>query len=332
MAQQDKVPPRPAEALDGPNCGKMEKPMGFTRVKDHLFNTYDVFAGWLARRPRPVRLGAYAIIGSIMWSAYLLPGNRVRPTMVALSRQVGRPSARKLFGAYVRRLISGLDLAERVRHGFGAEVDGLLTIDDEQRLGSLLGTGGVFLGLPHLHASVAMTRALAKRYPVLLIARLTTNKKRADAQRHLFAQLGCEVVDARNEPSSSVARKTLRALRSGKIVIGTVDRIRPPPSGDGDAARGQVRSMVFGQPVGVESWPTRFAMEAKASIVPATVRQTGEGLRLILGKAVLPTASVEETTQIWLDEVAELIRENPEEWSFCLDKHWSTVLIASQRS
>jgi KDO2-lipid IV(A) lauroyltransferase len=304
--------------------------MGFTKVKDNAFNTYDVLAGWLARRPRAIRLGAYSVVGLVMWSTYLLPGNRVRPTMAALSRQVGGWSPGGLFGQYVRRLISGLDLAERVRHGFGAEVDGLLTIDDEQRLDTLLEKGGVFLALPHLHASVAMTRALTKRYPVLLVARLTMNKKRADAQRHLFAQLGCDVVDARNEPAGAVARKTLRALRSGKIVIGTVDRIRPPPARDVDTARGQVRAMVFGQLVGVESWPTRFAMEAKAPIVPATVRQTGDGISLILGKAIPANDDIARTTQDWMDELVELLRENPEEWNFSLDKHWSKVLIDSR--
>jgi KDO2-lipid IV(A) lauroyltransferase len=330
LAQHCNVTSGIAEELDPSNRGVMGHRMGFTRVKDNAFNTYDLLAGWLARRPRGVRLGAYSVIGLIMWSIYLLPGNRVRPTMVALSKQVGGPSPRRLFGQYVRRLISGLDLAERVRHGFGAEVDGMLTIDDAQRLDALLEKGGVFLALPHLHASVAMTRALAKRYPVLLVARLTTNKKRADAQRHLFAQLGCDVVDGRNEPAGAVARKTLRALRSGKIVIGTVDRIRPPPAQEVDTARGQVRAVVFGQVVGVESWPTRFAIEAKAPIVPATVRQTGKGVRLILGEAVLPTDDIAKTTQSWIDEIAELLRENPEEWNFSLDKHWSTVLIDSQ--
>ena len=301
--------------------------MGFTKVKDHAFNSYDLLAGWLARRPRRVRLGAYSVIGLIMWTTYLLPGNRVRPTMVALSNEVGGPPPAGLFGQYVRRLISGLDLAERVRHGFGAEVDGLLTINDEDRLAALLEKGGVFLALPHVHASVAMTRALANRYPVLLIARLTTDKRRAEAQRHLFAQLGCDVLDARNEPSSSVARRTLRALRSGKIVIGTVDRIRPPPVHDLDAARAQVRAVAFGRAVGVESWPTRFAIEAKAPILPATVRQTSNGVSLILGKAVFPTAAIVGTTQGWVDELTNLLRANPEEWNFCLDKHWSTVLI-----
>jgi KDO2-lipid IV(A) lauroyltransferase len=304
--------------------------VGFTKTKDRAFNTYNVFAGWLARRPRPVRLGAYSVVGLVMWAAYLLPGNRVRPTIVALSKHVGQPSPSKLFGRYVRRFITGLDLAERVRHGYGAEVDGLLTIDDKERFDGILEKGGMFIALPHVHASVAMSRALGKSYRVLLIIRLTTEKKRAEAQRLLFDQVGCDILDARNEPPSSVARKTLRALRDGKIVIGTVDRIRLPPDGDVDTARGQVRATIFGQVVGVESWPTRFAMEARVPIVPATVRQTEDGLSLCLGKDSSPTQSIVESTQYWVDELEKLLRSNPEEWNFCLDKHWSRVLLESQ--
>ena len=304
--------------------------MGFTKTKDRAFNFYNVGAGWLARRPRPMRLGVYSVVGLVMWTIYLLPGNRVRPTMVALSKHVGEAFPRRLFGRYVRRFITGLDLAERVRHGFGTEVDGLLNIEDKDRLDSILEKGGVFIALPHLHASVAMSRALGKSYQVLLIIRLTTEKKRAEAQRVLFEQVGCDILDARNEPSSSIARKTLRALRDGKIVIGTVDRIRPPPDGDIDTARGQVRATVFGQVVGLESWPTRFAMEAKVPIVPATVRQTDGGISLCLGKESSPTHSIIEDTQYWVDELEKLLRSNPEEWNFSLDKHWSRVLIESQ--
>lgn len=304
--------------------------MGFTKTKDRAFNSYNVFAGWLARRPRPVRLGVYSVVGLVMWATYLLPGNRIRPTIVALSKHVGEPAPRKLFGRYVQRFITGLDLAERVRHGFGTEVDGLLTIEEKERFDGLHQKGGMFLALPHLHASIAMSRALAKSYKVLLIIRLTTNKKRAEAQRLLFEQLGCEFLDARNEPASSVARKTMRALRDGKIVIGTVDRIRPPPVGDVDVARGQVRATVFGQIVGVESWPTRFATEAKVPVVPATVRQTDDGLRLCLGKEIWPTQNIVDSTQFWIAELEKLLRANPEDWSFSLDKHWSRVLTASQ--
>lgn len=304
--------------------------MGFTRTKDRAFNTYNVFAGWLARRPRPVRFGVYSLVGGVMWAAYLLPGVHVRPTMAALARQVGATSPRELYSEYVRRFISGLDLAERVRHGFAAEVDGLLTIEDAERFEGLLEKGGMFLALPHLHASVAMTRALARTHQVLLIARLTPDRKRADAQWRLFEQLGCDVVDARNEPPGVVARKTLRALKQGKIVIGTVDRIRRPPSREVDTARGQVRAVAFGQTVGVESWPSRFAMEAKVPIVPATIRQTGTGITLIPGDAVWPKDGLVETTQTWFDEIVALILSNPEEWNFSLDKHWSKVLIAAR--
>jgi hypothetical protein len=36
-----------------------------------------------------------------------------------------------------------------------------------------------------------------------------------------------------------------------------------------------------------------------------------------------------QSTQDWIDEIVNLLRANPAEWNFCLDKHWSTVLIDS---
>jgi lauroyl/myristoyl acyltransferase len=71
-------------------------------------------------------------------------------------------------------------------------------------------------------------------------------------------------------------------------------------------------------------------MEARVPIVPATVRQTEDGLSLCLGKDSSPTQSIVESTQYWVDELEKLLRANPEEWNFCLDKHWSRVLLESQ--
>jgi KDO2-lipid IV(A) lauroyltransferase len=71
-------------------------------------------------------------------------------------------------------------------------------------------------------------------------------------------------------------------------------------------------------------------MEAKVPVVPATVRQTEDGLSLCLGNESWPTHSIVESTQYWVDELEVLLRSNPEEWNFSLDKHWSRVLMESQ--
>ena len=59
--------------------------MSFTRTKDRIWAGYDVFAAWLARRPGPVRRIGYGVFGVVLWIAYVLPGNSVRPTFVALA-------------------------------------------------------------------------------------------------------------------------------------------------------------------------------------------------------------------------------------------------------
>lgn len=303
--------------------------MSFSTTKDRAFGVYETMSSWLARRSAPVRRVIYGVLGGIFWLAYLFPGNSLRPTMAGLARHVGVGSKTGLFRQYVQRFLTGTDKVERVRHGFGADLDGKLEIPDRARLDGMLERGGVFLALPHVHSSIAMCRCLAQSYPMLAVVSLTRNKSRADAQRALYAQLGCDILDVRSEEPGTVARQILKALKSGKIVVGTVDRIQRVPEVDFDKAKDIVRATAFGEPVGVGAWPTRFATKAKAPIVPAVVEQTPGGMRLVLGRAVEPMADVVETTQAWVTELESLIRAYPEEWTFSLDKHWSRVLRQS---
>lgn len=302
--------------------------MGFSTTKDRIFAGYKTMSGWLARRPKWVRTGVYGVFGGVFWVVYALPGNSVRPTMKGLVRHLGHGSPWSLFRQYVRRFLSGTALAERIRHGFGSDLDGMLTIPEKDRLDSLLQDRGLFLALPHLHASFAMIYCLAKTYPVLAVVSLTRNPDRARAQMSLYEKAGCAVVDVRSEEPGIVARKILKALKEGTIVAGTVDRIQKAPEEPVDKARDVVRVTAFGAPVGYGGWPTRFATKARAPIAPAGVVQTQDGLQLILGEAVIPTPDMQETTQAWVSELERLVRANPQEWAFSLDKHWSRVLRA----
>lgn len=300
--------------------------MGFSRTKDRVFAGYETISSWLARRPAWVRNGVYRVFGGAFWVAYIFPGASVRPTMLGLTEHLGRGSARGLFRSYIKRFLSGTALAERIRHGFGSDLDGMLTIPDKTRLDALLEDRGVFLALPHLHASFAMIYCLSQSYPVLAVVSLTRNPDRAQAQRDLYGQAGCEILDVRSEEPWIVALKILKALKSGTIVAGTVDRIQKAPSEPIDKAKDVVRATAFGAPVGYGGWPTRFATKARAPILPAFVEQTDHGVTLILGEAVIPTDDMVETTQAWVSEHERLIGLYPEEWAFSLDKHWSRVL------
>lgn len=302
--------------------------MSFTTTKDRVWVVYDVLAAWLARRSTPVRKIGYSVFGAVLLTAYALPRNSVRPTFVALARLAGAGAPRVLFGKYVKGFLRGINRIEQVRHGFTDVIDDMLRIPDEERLESILSTRGVVLAIPHTHSSLAMGRGLSRRYPILAVVRSTANEKRAASEWQIYKNLGCEFLDIRLESATSVARKILGALNDGRIVVGTVDRLQPPPPIQHpiDAAKDTVRAQAFGEPIGIAGWPARFASKAGAPILPATVVQAADTISLRLGAAVEPSDDTLATTQAWVAELEKLLRTHPEEWTFALDKYWSRIL------
>lgn len=270
-------------------------------------------------------------MGGLFWVAYVFPGSSARATMASLAHHVGARSKTALFAQYVKRFLRGTDLAERVRHGFASDLDGVLEIDEKARLERMLADGGLFLAMPHLHASIPMCRCLAQEYPVLAVVRLARNAARAQAQRELYRRIGCEFLDVRSEAPGTVARQILKALKAGKIVAGTVDRIQAAPEEAFDKARDIVRVTAFGEPVGFGAWPVRFASKAQAPLLPAVVEQTPQGMRLVFGPAVVPSGDIVATTQDLVSALEALVRLYPAEWAFSLDKHWSRVLRRAAR-
>ena len=206
--------------------------MGFTRTKDRVWAGYNVFADWLAHRPMPVRKAGYGLFGAILWTAYRMPGNKIRPTIAALAGQVGARDPNRLFRDFTRGFTSGINRIEQVRHGLTDDIDTMLRIPEQAKLDALLARGGVVLAIPHTHASLAMGRGLARKYPILALVRSTVNDRRAASEREIYEHLGCEWLDIRLEPPTIVARKVLGALNKGRLVVGTVDRLQPAPPED----------------------------------------------------------------------------------------------------
>ena len=300
--------------------------MSFTNTKDRFFEAYDTFSKWLSQRSKPVRKAVYSVFGALLKLVYLLPGSSVRQTAVALTAHTGHRSPRRLYWEYVRQFLMGFDRAERIRHGFGAEIDDTLSIPDRGRMEKLLEKGGFILVLPHAHSAIPMARCLNRIHPLLSIVRVSKNKNRAAAQYELYEKIGCAFVDVRSADPATVARAILKALKQGHIIAAMVDRIDEPPSDTVNAARDMAAVTAFGETVGVQTWPARYAQRAGVPIVPGTVLQTDDEMQLVLGEAVTPTAEIASTTQAWMRELEQLLREYPQEWIFWLDKHWSRVL------
>jgi KDO2-lipid IV(A) lauroyltransferase len=312
----------------------MTKKKSFSRTKDRIWVGYNKVAGWLARRSMPVRKIGYGVFGVIMWTAYILPGNMVRPTFRALAQQSDVASPTQLFSKFVKGFCRGINRIEQVRHGRTDAVDAMLRLPDQERLDQALSEGGAIIAIPHTHASLAMGRGLGRKYPILALVRTTgTDERRAASETEIYENLGCEYLDIRIEKPAIVARKVLTALNNGRLVVGTVDRIRgAPKDAEVDSVNDIVGVTAFGEPIGITGWPARFGKKAGVPIIPSTIVQTSDTISLHLGQSITPDDDLVGTTQRWTDELVRMFTAYPDEWVFALDKHWSKALRASDKA
>lgn len=301
--------------------------LSFTKFKDRIWFAFEGASRNLATAPNWVQDLSYGLFYRVLVGLYYIPKVPFRPTSVALSAIVGDTPPRKLHAAFARNFVRGLRRMETLRFGPQSDIDRLLQIPDQDRLDGIMAKGGALMVMAHCHASVATVRALASRYPTLMLIRATAKKARAASQYSYYEQLGCDVVDVRNTDGSTVARAVLKALREGKIVVGVVDRIEKAPKPDEpiNKVKDTVRVEVFGQAVGLVGWPARFAAKCKVPILPATVEQTADAMVLHFGDGIVAGEMV-ATTQKWVDAIEVFIRRFPSDWLFVYDKHWGQIL------
>ncbi|NNK78472.1 MAG: hypothetical protein HKP40_07145 [Litoreibacter sp.] len=300
----------------------------FTKFKDRIWFAFDGGLRRLPDAPKPVQQLAYGVLRAIFVGAYYLPRAPLARGSAAFAKLLGRKDPAAMHRAFVGGFILGLQRMEMLRNGQTDTLEALLEIPEPDKLDALMAQGnGAVLAMPHCHASVAMVRGLAQRYPVLMLVRETAKPSRAAAQRSYYDHLGCECLDVRRTGDASVARAVLGALRQGKLVVGVVDRIQdaPPESAPYDKARDMVRAEAFGQPVGIAGWPARFAGKLGAPVLPGMVAQTEDAMILHLGSP-LETRDLEATTQAMTRALEALVRAHPRDWLFVYDKYWTRVL------
>lgn len=262
------------------------------------------------------------------WLIYYVPASHMRKTASALHAAVGHASPKIIYRSFVDGVLLFARRIEMLSNGDTATIDKLLKIPQQEQLDAIIKQhGGALLALPHCHGALLMVRGLAARYDVLMLIREPKKDSRAEAQRRYFANMGCEVLDVRRNNEAIVARTVLKALRNGKLVIGTVDRIKQPPAEAEPVSkeRDNVRAIAFDVPVGVPGWPARFAAKCKVPILPVMVEQTRQDIILHLGEPII-ASDVLVTTQKWLSALEQFFIRFPGQWIFVYDKHWSRVL------
>ena len=302
--------------------------MSFKRFKDRGWGVYSLCARSLASSP--VGRRAFAAFGRMLWLAYAAPGSPLRRTMSSFATTIGAKSPRRLFAGFSQGLALGLYRMERLRLGHGAEIDAALEIPERDRLTALAQEKGAVLVMPHTHGSLPMVRGLGRHFEVLMLIRTTRDEARSASQHTYYDRMGCEIVDVRRENDASVARAVIRALRQGRIVVGTGDLIRkpPPPDAPYDKTKGLVRAEAFGQPLGAPGWPARFALKAGAPLIPVMIDQTEGEIVLHLGP-VAEGEDVVSVTRNWVSSIEDFLRRHPTDWTFVFDRRWSRLLRAA---
>ncbi|WP_424972396.1 hypothetical protein [Dinoroseobacter sp. S76] len=305
--------------------------LSFTRFKDRIWFLFDGILRRIRTAPDWVERATYGAFGGLLSVAYHLPGAPLKPTNVALAKILGRTKPSDLHRDWIAQMKLGLARMEMLRNGETDALDAMLEIPDVATLEAALAEGhGAVLVMPHCQASISMVRGLAARYPTLMLVRESKQDARAATQHSYYVHLGCECIDVRRTPEAKVARAVLKALKSGMLVVGVVDRIKatPPKDTTYDKTRDMVRVTSFGQPIGMVGWPARFAGKLKSPILPAMVVQTDTAITLELGAPLTP-GSLEETTQGVASALESFVRKAPQDWLFIYDKQWARVLRAA---
>jgi KDO2-lipid IV(A) lauroyltransferase len=305
----------------------------FTRFKDRISGAVNATSQALGTAPRPVRAAGYGALRGLLWLIYACPRSHMRKTVHSLAVATGNSNPRGIYAGFVKGLGRVAYRMELISQGRTGEIDALFRLPEKDRFEALVNdNGGALLVMPHCHGSLLMVRGLAARYPTLMLIREPRCDARAGAQRRYFAHMGCEVLDVRRNSEAMIARAVLKALRQGKIVIGTVDRIKKAPSAEEPVSKtsDNVRVTMFGQPVGIAGWPARFAAKAKVPILPVMCEHTADAVTLHLGEPIV-AGEIQATTQIWAGALERFFQRFPSDWIFAYDKHWARALNAQAK-
>ncbi|WP_299934988.1 hypothetical protein [uncultured Pelagimonas sp.] len=299
--------------------------MNFTNFKDRIWKLYSFVARIGMALPGRLARASFGGITFLMWLVWALPFTPVRQAFRDLAAQCNAGSATGIFRRYARSFSLLLYRMECIRYGRTAEIGALLDIPERDRFDDIVARGGAIFLMPHAHGSVTMAEALGQIHPLLLFVRATKDDDRAAFQREYYDQMTCDVIDVRRADDVVSSRKMLSALRKGHIILGGGDFIRRAPKTDENIAKDVVRVQAFGEPVGAMRWPARFAAKTGVPIVPVNIVDSGTQLTLHMGEEIAP-GDIVETTQKWMDGMVELIKQYPDQWVFCLDRHWRRVL------
>ncbi|MGB6335041.1 MAG: hypothetical protein WBG93_07685 [Thermoanaerobaculia bacterium] len=256
-------------------------------------------------------------------SLYFVPGNHLRKTAKNLCRVIGHPDPRAMYFQTGDKLASAAVLyGTALRHG--KEVVANATVMDEvsyARCREVLETrGSGMVVTTHCVGSVLAGPFFGREFPSRMLMRESKSETRARIAREYFDKLGMNSIYARRADPVSLARGILRAFKQGALVVGTADLAR--------RTEDTIQVEVFGQPVWLPAWPSRFASRRDVPILPLYVRVEGERILMSVDEP-FDEKDLVVSTQRWASSFEQSIREHPADWVFMFDKYWSRIIAAA---
>jgi phosphatidylinositol dimannoside acyltransferase len=297
-----------ASAEGAPPSEQRPAPSLTQQLTLHAYRAGSTVARALPERALPpVRRG----LGTVMRTA--APGRR-RMVERHLQRTHGRPLAgaelqrevRRAFDSYARYWVESF----RVPAMSGEAIDSAMTAVGLEHMEAAKAAGkGAIMALPHLGGWDYGGAWLARNgYPLTVVVEPLDPPELLEWFADLRRSLGMEVVPLGREASTAVMR-TLRA--NGQVAL----------LSDRDITGGGVEVELFGERTTLPAGPATIALRTGAALLPTTVYYEGDDHhRGIIRPPIDCTRQgslrddVARITQVLADELADLIRQAPEQW------------------
>lgn len=299
--------------------------MHFRAVKDKIALPLHWLGGVIARYPESFGRAILGALGASGRAAYFAPGSHVRRTLGDFCRATGRSDPWPIYSRMVG------NLQETARHYSALYRYGRSRLLEQTVMDPTLARefqrmrdrkGGLILLVSHSAAAVLGSAGLSAACPTVLLVREPRSSVRSQLMMEYIQKLGPEFILSRNAPPALVMRKIMRALRDGKVIVGTTDVIDPQPD--------SVETQAFGQRVYLPSWPAKISAHLGVPIVPGFIHLEGHRIRL-LAEESYAESDLQKSTERWMASFEGWFRRYPSDWVFMLDRRWAFVLAAAAR-